>query len=137
MAENNKRSFLGTGWGFPPEFIKGKNGVVMVSDEEDIRQSLQILLATIPGERMLRPKYGANLEKLLFEPLDTTLKAYMKDLVKDAILFHEPRVILNRIELEPDANRGLIEITVDFTIRTTNTRTNLVFPFLLNEAVNT
>ncbi len=92
MAVNNDKSFLGTGWSFPPSFVKDKEEgrVEMVSNEKDIKESLQILLSTTQGERILRSDYGLNLEKLLFEPLDTALESYMQDLIKDAILFHEP-----------------------------------------------
>ena len=66
----NKRAFLGTGWGFPPEFVKGNNEVIMTSEEEDIKKSLHILLTTKLGERVMLPEYGCNLEELLFEKDD-------------------------------------------------------------------
>ncbi len=137
MANNdNNQTFLGTGWGFPPAFSKARKGVKMVSDETDVRESIEILLSTFPGERVMLPTYGANMEKLLFEPLNTTLKTYMKDLIKDAILYHEPRVDLKAIELEASPLEGLIEISIDYIIRGTNTRNNIVYPFYLNEGVN-
>ena len=136
MANNSNQTFLGNGWGFPPSFSKAAKGVKMVCDETDVRESIEILLSTFPGERVMQPTYGANMEKLLFEPLNTTLKTYMKDLIKDAILYHEPRVDLKEIELEANPLEGLIEISVDYIIRGTNTRNNIVYPFYLNEGVN-
>jgi len=72
----------------------------MLSDEADIQSSLDILLSTRPGERVMRPDYGCNLDELVFEPLTTTFKTYIKDLVATAILYHEPRIEVNKIELE-------------------------------------
>ena len=68
-----KQSFLGQGWGFPPEFRRAGNTVALTRDEEDIEKSLQILLSTRPGERILVPDYGCNLDELLFKPLNRTL----------------------------------------------------------------
>lgn len=130
MAKQN--SFLGTGWGFPPTFTR-QNGVQTVADEEDIRQSLQILLSTEVGERVMQPKYGCNMTRLVFEPLDTSLQAYMKDLIRTAILYFEPRIILNNLTLEPDVNEGRIDVHLDYTIATTNTRHNYVYPFYKEE----
>ncbi len=128
-----ERSFLGTGWGFPPTFVRGLRGVETVSDEEDIRQSLEILLSTEVGERVMQPKYGCNLHRLLFEPLDLTLQAYMKDLIKTAILYFEPRILLDDVTFELESEEGRIDITIDYTIATTNTRNNFVYPFYLSE----
>lgn len=125
-------SIQGTGWGFPPTFKRG-SGVQMVSDEEDIRQSLEILLTTQTGERVMQPKYGCNMQRLVFEPLDTSLQTYMKHLINTAILYFEPRIILNNVVLEPRANEGRIDINLDYTIATTNTRHNYVYPFYKEE----
>src|SRR3546814_3777266 len=83
------QSFLGTGWGFPPEFDSQHGSVGMLSDSDDIRSSLEILLSTRPGERVMLPDYGCNLNELLFEPLTTTMKTYMKDLIETAIRSEE------------------------------------------------
>jgi|SRR6267378_580039 len=127
MAET--RSFLGTGWDFPPTFERGPNGVRMISDEADIRSSLRILLSTTIGERRLQPRYGCNLHKLVFEPTDTTLTTYIKDLIQTAILYFEPRIILNDVTLQPAPLEGRIDISVTYTVATTNTRYNFVFPY--------
>ncbi len=105
----------------------------MISAEEDIQSSLEILLSTDVGERVIQPKYGCNLHRLLFEPLDTTLQAYMKDLIKTAILYFEPRIILNDVTLDPEPEEGRININIDYTVATTNTRNNFVYPFYLRE----
>ena len=105
----------------------------MAENEDDVRQSLHILLSTAVGERILEPKYGCNLRRFLFEPLDTTLRTYIKDVVRDAILYFEPRVVLERVSVEALSGEGQLIIGVEYQIPATNTRTNLVFPFYLRE----
>jgi phage baseplate assembly protein W len=128
----DQTSFLGMGWSFPPTFVRG-SGVVMVADEVDIRESLSILLSTDVGERVMQPKYGCDLRRLVFEPLDATLQTYMKDLIRTAILYFEPRVILENVELVPDREQGAITITISYVVATTNTRGNIVYPFYVTE----
>ena len=131
------KSFLGTGWSFPPAFDKTANNVLMISDEEDIRSSLHILLTTRLGERVMQPTYGCNLDSLVFESLTSSFKSFIRDLVKSAILYHEPRVKLNKVLLDDSRDlEGVILITVDYTVRATNTRFNYVFPYYKNEGTD-
>lgn len=135
MAKNEQQNFLGKGWSFPPSF--GSNGrfLEMTSDVEDIKKSLEILLSTAIGERIMQPTYGCNMEKLLFEPIDQNLKTYMADLIKTAILYHEPRIDVHQVSLaKSEALSGVVDIRLDFTVRTTNSRYNFVYPFYTNEA---
>ncbi|MEM6828897.1 MAG: GPW/gp25 family protein [Bacteroidota bacterium] len=130
--ENN---FLGKGWGFPPEF--GENGaeVQMVSGEEDIRQSLIVLLSTSLNERLMNPEFGCDLDRFLFEETNQLFINELSNTVSKAILRHEPRVGLEKVQLdELDEEGGLISITVDYLVRATNNRFNLVYPFYLKEA---
>ena len=123
-------SFLGRGWSFPPEFSKEARSVKMLEDEADIESSLQILLSTRLGERVMLPGYGCNLDELLFNPLNLTLKTYITDLIKTAILYYEPRIDVKKIEIDPtDELNGVLLINIDYIIRTTNSRMNMVFPF--------
>lgn len=109
----------------------------MLSDEEDIKSSLEILLTTRPGERVMRPDYGCNLDELVFEPLTTTFKTYIKDLISTAILYYEPRIEVNSIDLDDTGElEGRILIVIDYTVSSTNTRFNFVFPFYKNEATD-
>ena len=124
------KSFLGTGWGFPPTFSNTTFDMEMISDEDDIKSSLEILLSTRQGERVMRPDYGCNLDELVFEPLTTTFKTYIKDLIATAILYYEPRIEVNSIELDDTGElEGRILIVIDYTVSATNSRFNFVFPF--------
>ncbi|MBQ4805310.1 GPW/gp25 family protein [Aquimarina sp. MMG015] len=133
----NKNSFLGTGWGFPPEFNKTAKHVLMTSNEEDIKKSLEILLTTRLGERIMVPNYGCNLDELLFKPLDRTLKTFVIELIKTAILYHEPRIDVIKIDIsETDELEGKLLVKIDYLIRSTNSRRNVVFPFYKEEGTN-
>jgi phage baseplate assembly protein W len=140
MAENN--TFLGRGWAFPVTFLRkskeepSPNQVSMVENEEDIRQSLIILLNTTIGERVLRPEYGANMEDLLFEALNVTTATMISNRIKRAILFHEPRVKVEEIDMRPDFEEGRIEVLISYFIISTNNRQNLVYPYLFIEATD-
>ena len=130
----SEHSFLGTGWGFPPSFNKALSSVEMIKDVEDIQSSLHILLTTRIGERVMQPTYGCNLDELVFESLATTFKSYIRDLVMTAILFHEPRIKLNNVTLDDSRElEGIVLIEIDYTIRSTNTRFNFVFPYYKKE----
>lgn len=130
-----KKSFLGVGWSFPPTFQKNPCQVAMVADEEDIEQSLKILLSTRHGERVMQPEYGCNLDVLLFEPINTSLITFVKDIIEKAVLYHEPRIELTKIEIVTDqVLEGILLIELEYVVRTTNSRYNLVYPFYLNEA---
>ena len=121
--------FLGTGWGFPPEFRRSSWSVRMVSGIEDIKESLNILLSTIPGERVMLPTYGCDLQRYLFRELTPGLAAEMRDTVLTAIARWEARIDADcAVTADPD-QPGLLRIEVDFVVRRTNVHGNIVFPF--------
>ena len=133
--EKQDYSFLGTGWAFPPSFNRSSKAVQMVENEKDIEQSLHILLSTSIGERFLQPTYGADLRNYLFEPLNSGMKALLKDKIETAILYHEPRVKLIDVNLNTADTEGKTEIEIEYMIRSTNTRHNYVYPFYVDEGV--
>ena len=130
------RSFLGTGWQFPPAFTAGGGGVELVSGPEDIHQSIQILFATQLRERVMQDKFGCDLNNYLFEEIDQSLINSLNRMISDAILYHEPRIKLDRLRItESPSENGLLLISMEYTVRSTNSRYNMVYPFYLNEAV--
>jgi len=127
-------SFLGTGWSFPPTFNATAGSVEMTSDEADIQLSLQILLSTRKGERVMEPDYGCNLDDMVFEPMTTTFKTFMRETIKTAILYYEARIDLNSIKIDDSREtEGVILIILDYTVRTTNSRFNFVYPYYKKE----
>lgn len=130
-------SFLGRGWKFPPEFNNTMLEAEMIENEDDIKESLKILLSTAPGERIMQPKYGCGIKTLIFDILDETQATIIKDAIEKAILFFEPRINLEYIDLEiKEPNIGLLMIYIEYIVRTTNNRGNLVYPFYLREGTN-
>ena len=126
-------SFLGTGWSFPPTFAHALDGVRMVSGDEDIHDSLIILFGTALGERFLRPPYGLDMHGLLFEPMTTTMKTELEDRLRTAILIYEPRIDLLTLKLDTNAQpEGRVVLVIDYAVRNTNSRFNLVYPFYLS-----
>jgi phage baseplate assembly protein W len=131
-AINN--SFLGRGWSFPPSFNNTTHELHMAEGVEDIRQSLHILLTTAIGERLMQPKFGCNMDELIFESLDTTTKTIIIDKITTAILYFEPRIDAKRIELNTQNElEGEVLVEIDYVVRATNSRFNFVFPFYLKE----
>lgn len=124
------RDFLGRGWSFPPTFVRDRAAVAMLEEEADIASSLEILLATTPGERVMQPLYGCNLSELVFETLDTRMKTLMADKVESAILYHEARITLERVNLDDSSElEGVVLIEVVYKVKSTNSRFNFVFPY--------
>lgn len=127
--------FLGRGWSFPPTFSRLTYGVDMVSDDQDIKESLRVLFETQMGERVMLPQYGTLLWQMVFRNVDTTLLTQLEEMVRQAILYWEARITVNDVTARPDASvAGLILINVSYTIRTTNARNNFVYPFYIDEA---
>ncbi|MDG2420498.1 MAG: GPW/gp25 family protein [Gammaproteobacteria bacterium] len=139
MANDQSKAFLGRGWSFPPQFERSDEvlQLQMVSLEEDIRESLAILLATLPGERVMQPSFGCGLNALVFDNVSQSSITKITDLVERAILFFETRITLENLEvLVDDESKGLIQIHLDYTIRTINTRSNFVYPFYFQEGTD-
>ena len=129
--------FLGRGWSFPPTFNRTASGVEMLEDEADIVSSLEVLLSTAQGERVMLPQYGCKLDELLFENLDTRMKTLMADKVESAILYHEPRIELENVVLDESRElEGVVLINIVYRVKTTNSRFNLVFPYYKLEATD-
>jgi phage baseplate assembly protein W len=132
-----EQDFLGIGWSFPPEFKESTKTVIMLTDENDIKSSLEILLSTKIGERIMQPKYGCNMDELLFSPLNRTLKTFVSELIKTAILYHEPRIDVEKIDItKGDDLSGELLVLIDFKVRATNSRINMVYPFYKQEGTN-
>ncbi|MFT5821021.1 MAG: phage baseplate assembly protein W [Crocinitomix sp.] len=130
--------FLGRGWGFPPTFNKGDRSLEMVSGETDIQQSLAILLGTTLGERTVRPDFGCRLDEYLFQPITPNLTTLIKRMVEKAIIKHESRIELLELNLNLEREvEGILLLELEYLISSTNSRSNYVYPFYLEEGTNT
>ena len=102
----------------------------MVEKEQDIKQSLEILLNTTKGERIMLPEYGCDLQSFLFESINDSKMHLLQEMIRSAILNYEPRIELHEVIIDHSSYQdGIIRIKLDYTIETTNTRFNLVFPY--------
>ena len=106
----------------------------MISDREDVESSIRIILSTITGERIMLPNFGCNLIDKVFSPLTPSNIALMEKIIKEALIIHEPRIIVE--ELTHHLDEGVIEFNILYLIITTNTRYNLVYPYAFKEATN-
>ena len=124
--------FLGTGWRFPILPDRG-GGLGYVSGQANVEQSLLVLLQTTIGERVMRPDFGTELSRMVFAPGSRQNLSRMENSVREAVRDHEPRVELEevRAELDPqDETRAVV--SVRYRVRQSNTRSNLVFPFYVD-----
>lgn len=125
--------FLGRGWAFPVG-VGVDSDVQMVADAGDIEQAIRLILETDPGERVMRPDFGAGLRALLFEPINTNTLAMVQHRVQDALVRWEPRIDVADVTVSADdAASGILLIRIDYSIRATNTFANLVYPYYLRE----
>jgi uncharacterized protein len=131
--ESLDKAFLGRGWAFPVHSVP--DGEVAEAEyDEDVHQAVRLILGTDPGERVMRPDFGAGLRGLVFEPLTATTQALVRHRVEDALVRWEPRInVLDvRVRLRPGADSAVL-VEVDYRVRATNTFYNLVYPFYLLE----
>jgi phage baseplate assembly protein W len=135
MGDVVRIPFLGRGWSFPPSFSPVTHEIEMVAGEQDICESLFILLSTTQGERVMVPTYGCDLHRFVFAPLTTGLLTEIREMVATAVVRWEPRIDLIEVSANADIDEpALVRIGIDYRVRRTNVRNNMVFPFYLNEA---
>ncbi|MDO7854086.1 GPW/gp25 family protein [Hymenobacter convexus] len=128
-------AFLGRGWGFPPRFFASGAEVEMVAGPDDIRESLHVLLHTALGERPMAASYGCDLLQFMFEEVDQHLMTGLREVISQAILLHESRIVLDGVEVQRSrTDAGLLLVDIAYTVRAVNSRFNFVYPFYLNEA---
>lgn len=124
---------LGLGWAFP--VCIGAQGIAIAADEEAVRRAIVIVLRTMRGERAMRPDFGSNLHRLLFMPNNRATRAAAEFEVRDALLHHEPRIEVLDVQTSTSPEfPSAIWIDVNYRVRSTDNRFNLVYPFYLDRA---
>jgi len=126
-----ERAFLGKGWRFPilPD---DTGGLGYVAADDNVEQSLKILLLTTLGERVMRPRFGTKASRLVFAPGSVQYLRLLEVTVREAVRDYEPRVTLEDVRAENDPNdETRVMVAIDYFVRGTNTRLNMVFPFYL------
>jgi phage baseplate assembly protein W len=122
------QDFHGRGWAFPVSVGPG-GGIALAEGEEDIRQSVRIIVGTALGERQMRPDFGCPAHELAFDPTDASLTGKARFYVRNALERWEPRIEVERVEARIEGLKLLVEI--EYTVRRTNRRDNVVFPYYL------
>lgn len=127
------KAFLGRGWKFPVA-VDATGKMALSEYEQDIRESVRLILLTAQGERVMRPDFGAGLQEFVFEPMNATTIGLMQAAIEEALLEWEPRIQLLSVEVEEaPGDTGTLLVNLDYRVRATNTQFNLVFPFYLGE----
>lgn len=122
-------SFIGRGIGWPMG-VDHTGALRLTNGAQDLDRSIRVVLATAPGERVMRPQFGCRIWEMLFEPVTPGLLGEMAQAVKDALAQWEPRVAVDDVDVVPDGqDHSLVRIAVDYRVRATNDRRNLVYPF--------
>ena len=121
--------FVGSGIAYPMR-IGPSGGIALVSRDEEIAESMRLILGTSPGERPMRPDFGCPIHEHIFAPTDATTAGLIGFEVRNALRRWEPRIEVHDVEVTPaDDQPSLLYIDISYEIRTTNDRRNLVFPF--------
>jgi Bacteriophage baseplate protein W len=132
-TDDPARAFLGVGWAFPPRFDP-TGGIAEAAYEDDVRQAITIILATNPAERVMRPDFGAGLDRFVFEPVNVATVTQLRARVREALIAWEPRVDVLEVDVSPQGDPpNVLLIELQYRVRATNAVQNLVYPFYLQE----
>ena len=99
-----------------------------------MREAIRIILGTSPGERVMRPDFGAGLDQFVFEPVSAATVARMQRQVREALVIWEPRIDVEDVTVRPEGSPPVVlMVELVYRVRATNARANLVYPFYLQE----
>lgn len=127
------KDFLGKGWKYPVNI--GNNRKIQMSEyETDIKEAIWIILGTAKGERVMRPDFGCGIHDLVFAPINATTISMVENSVREGLTTWEPRIELIKVEVsDKESSMGKLLVSIDYRVRITNNRFNLVYPFYLKE----
>lgn len=125
----NNDEILGRGIAFPLRLEGGNLG--MNAYESQVEQSIRLILRTGQGERVMRPDFGAGIDRLAFEPMGAVTVALVQHQVKETLTRFEPRIEVLGVTAEAKSDEGRLDVTIQYRVRRTNSVNNLVYPFYL------
>ena len=125
------RELIGRGWAFPPS-MDARGAVALTNEENELIQSIYIILSTGPGERVMRPDFGCRINEYIFAPANLATAAAVEQVVRSALERWEPRIILTDVTVTPSPETyGMLMIDLRFIVKATREETSLVYPFYL------
>jgi phage baseplate assembly protein W len=125
------QEIIGRGWAFPPR-IDAQRRLALTNERNELEQSIQIILGTSPGQRLMRPTFGSRLHELIFAPNNSQTIAQARRYVEEALGMWEPRIRLTNVDVHPDPKQDhCLVIEIDFEVKATRDRRSLVYPFYL------
>jgi phage baseplate assembly protein W len=134
--------FLGKGWKFPVQTVDISQNcekqyfIAESADEEKIRESIWIILGTAKGERLMHPEFGCSINRLVFEINNSTTRTLVAFHIQEALREWERRIEVIDVSADTDKNdQSKLEITINYMIRSSNRKANLVYPFYLERGV--
>ncbi len=123
------KEIIGRGWSFPPQ-SGGQGGFSLTNELNEVEQAMVIILATSPGERVMRPTFGSRLQELIFEPCNGRTLAIAEEYTREALAMWEPRIEVDEVmAYVDDSDIGRIIIEVEYTSKNSNDPRSLVYPF--------
>jgi phage baseplate assembly protein W len=129
------KEFMGRGWAFAVRLLPGSGRVETVAHEEDIRQSIRIILGTSKGERVMRPAFGCGIHERVFAAIDTATIMQIKRDVEEALRTYEARIDVLAVVVDTaPLYDGRLDVRIDYRVRSTNQSDNYVYPFYFSEA---
>jgi len=131
---NRQKDWLGRGWAFPVSFDRATSSVAVSAFEEDIKQSIRVILSTAPGERVMRPDFGCGIYELVYDSPDQAMVTCIEATVREALTRYEARIELLNVSVDTtDYLVGQLVVQIEYRVRQTNQRDNLVFPYYFRE----
>jgi len=132
-----RKEFLGVGLKFPVQ-LDDAGRLALSRYENDIQEAIWIILSTARGERVMRPEFGCGIHDYLFEPNNTRTAGLVAYAVEEALTRWEPRIVLNEVSAQADDDDPtVLLVVIDYTVRETDSRYNLVYPFYLERGAGT
>ena len=127
------RSYLGRGWSFPVR-VGLDGGIRLSAYDEDIAESIRIILGTSKGERVMRPDFGCGIHDLVFAAISETTRTEIEETVRSALAEFEPRIDVTAVSVSRGQHLdGRLDVSIDYVVRGTNNQLNIVYPFYIKE----
>lgn len=131
---DTRKSFLGVGWKFPVDLDR-RRGIAMSQFEENIEESILVILGTSLGERLMRPDFGCAVHDLVFAPNNSNTHGLVIYYVTEALNKWEPRIQALKVDCDIDPQAlNKVDTKIEYQVIATNNVYNLVYPFYLQKS---